>query len=102
MNAATSEVLEIDRAVGINANSRTDTYPAITVHGTRHAVKHEASVSQVSEEQVFYLQQRGRSEAEARSLSVNGFVNELVRQFPMKYSVELRHIIDLEMERSVG
>ncbi len=89
-------------ALLINTNSRTDTYPAITVHGNRHAVQHEASVSQVSEEQVFYLQQRGLSEAEAMSLSVNGFVNDLVREFPMEYSVELKHLIDLEMEGSVG
>ena len=73
-------------ALLINANSRTDTYPAITVRGTGNAVQHEASVSQVSAEQIFYMQQRGLTEAQAMSLSVNGFVNDLVRQFPMEYS----------------
>ena len=63
---------------------------------------HEASVSKVSAEQIFYMRQRGMSEAEAMSLSVNGFVNDLVRQFPMEYSVELKRLIDLEMEGSVG
>lgn len=89
-------------ALLINSNSRTDTYPAITVRGNDHATQHEASVSQVSEEQIFYMKQRGLSEAEAMSLSVNGFINDLVREFPMEYSVELKRLIDLEMEGSVG
>jgi len=89
-------------ALLINNNSRTDTYPAITVRGTGNACQHEASVSQVSEEQIFYMQQRGLTEAQAMSLSVNGFINDLVRQFPMEYSVELKRLIDLEMEGSVG
>lgn len=89
-------------ALLINANSRTDTYPAITVRGNQHSTQHEASVSQVSEEQIFYMKQRGLSEGEAMSLSVNGFVNDLVREFPMEYSVELKRLIDMEMEGSVG
>jgi len=89
-------------ALLINTNSRTDTYPAITVRGDRHAVQHEASVSKVSAEQIFYMQQRGLTEGQAMSLSVNGFVNDLARQFPMEYSVELKRLIDLEMEGSVG
>ncbi|MCA1660225.1 MAG: SufD family Fe-S cluster assembly protein, partial [Verrucomicrobiaceae bacterium] len=89
-------------ALLINATSRTDTYPAITVRGTGNSVQHEASVSQVSAEQIFYMQQRGLTEAQAMSLSVNGFVNDLVRQFPMEYSVELKRLIELEMEGSVG
>ncbi|MEO0454705.1 MAG: Fe-S cluster assembly protein SufB [Verrucomicrobiota bacterium] len=89
-------------ALLINTNSRTDTYPAITVRGEENSVQHEASVSKVSEEQIFYMQQRGLSEEQAMSLSVNGFVNDLVNQFPMEYSVELKRLIDLEMEGSVG
>ena len=89
-------------ALLINTNSRTDTYPAITVRGTGNACQHEASVSQVSEEQIFYMQQRGLTEGQAMSLSVNGFVNDLVSKFPMEYSVELKRLIDLEMEGSVG
>ncbi len=89
-------------ALLINANSRTDTYPAITVKGNGNAVQHEASVSKVSAEQIFYMRQRGLSEAQAVSLSVNGFVNDLIREFPMEYSVELKRLIDLEMEGSVG
>lgn len=89
-------------ALLINTNSRTDTYPAITVRGDNNSVQHEASVSKVSAEQIFYMQQRGLSEGEAMSLAVNGFVNDLVREFPMEYSVELKRLIDLEMEGSVG
>jgi Fe-S cluster assembly protein SufB len=89
-------------ALLINAKSRTDTYPAITVRGNGNSTQHEASVSQISEEQIFYMMSRGLTEAQAMSLSVNGFVNDLVRQFPMEYSVELKRLIDLEMEGSVG
>ena len=89
-------------ALLINSDSQTDTYPAISVLGNRHATQHEASVSQVSEDQIFYMMQRGLSEGEAMSLSVNGFINDLVREFPMEYSVELKRLIELEMEGSVG
>jgi Fe-S cluster assembly protein SufB len=89
-------------ALLINTNSRTDTYPAITVRGSENSVQHEASVSKVSEEQILYMRQRGLTEGQAMSLSVNGFVNDLASQFPMEYSVELKRLIDLEMEGSVG
>ena len=89
-------------ALLINSDSRTDTYPAISVRGNGSSVQHEASVSKMSAEQIFYMRQRGLSEGEAMSLSVNGFVNDLIRQFPMEYSVELKRLIDLEMEGSVG
>jgi Fe-S cluster assembly protein SufB len=59
-------------------------------------------VSQVSKEMLFYMQQRGLSETQAMSLAVNGFINDLVEEFPMEYSVELKRLIDLEMEGSVG
>ncbi len=89
-------------ALLINSNSRTDTYPAISVRGDGNSVQHEASVSKVRAEQIFYMMQRGLSEGEAMSLSVNGFVNDLISQFPMEYSVELKRLIDMEMEGSVG
>ena len=89
-------------ALLINTNSETYTYPAISVWGNKHVTQHEASVSQVSEEMLFYLQQRGLGEAEAMSLAVNGFINDLAKEFPMEYSVELKRLIELEMEGSVG
>jgi Fe-S cluster assembly protein SufB len=79
-------------ALLINTNSRTD----------KNATQHEASVSKVSEDMIFYMQSRGLTEAQAMSLAVNGFINDLARQFPMEYSVELKRLIDLEMEGSVG
>lgn len=90
-------------ALLINAQSRTDTYPAITVRGDDNSVQHEASVSEVSKEQLFYVMQRGYTKAEAMSLIVNGFVNELLtKEFPMEYSVEVKRLIEMEMEGSVG
>ncbi|MDR3229703.1 MAG: Fe-S cluster assembly protein SufB [Puniceicoccales bacterium] len=89
-------------ALLINTNSRTDTYPAITVSGSQSSTQHEASVSRVSAEQIFYMMQRGLTEAEAMSLAVNGFINDLVKEFPMEYSAELKRLIELEMEGSVG
>lgn len=86
----------------INSQSATGTYPAITVHGNAAQTQHEASVSKVSAEQIFYMQQRGLTEAEAMSLAVNGFVNDLVKEFPMEYSVELKRLIEMEMEGSVA
>ena len=72
------------------------------MRGAANRSQHEASVSKVSEEQIFYMRQRGLTEGQAMSLSVNGFINDLARQFPMEYSVELKRLIDLEMEGSVG
>ncbi|MDQ8204309.1 Fe-S cluster assembly protein SufB [Pelagicoccus sp. SDUM812003] len=89
-------------ALLINTQSRTDTYPAITVRGNNNVTQHEASVSQVSSDQLFYMQQRGLTNAQAMSLSVNGFVNDLTRQFPMEYSAELKRLIEMEMEGTVG
>ena len=89
-------------ALLINSNSRTDTYPAIVCSGGENFVQHEASVSKLADEQIFYMRQRGLSEAEAMSLAVNGFVNDLVRRFPMEYSVELKRLIELQMEGAVG
>ncbi|MBO5254237.1 MAG: SufD family Fe-S cluster assembly protein, partial [Opitutales bacterium] len=70
--------------------------------GEGNSIQHEASVSKLNEEQIFYMRQRGLSETEAVSLAVNGFVNDLVKEFPMEYSVELKRLIELQMEGSVG
>ena len=77
-------------ALLINSDSQTDTYPAITVQGEDHSVQHEASVSKVSAEQIFYMQQRGLSEADAMSMCVNGFVNDLIREFPWNTALSLK------------
>jgi Fe-S cluster assembly protein SufB len=89
-------------ALLINTNSRSATYPSVVVSGKNNTAQHEASVSKISEEQIFYLRQRGLSESEAISLSVNGFINDLIREFPIEYSAPLKHLVDLKMENSIG
>jgi Fe-S cluster assembly protein SufB len=84
-------------ALLIDHCSRSDTYPKITVHGNKNNVRHEASVSKIDEERLYYLQQRGISRGQAMSLCVNGFVNELIQEFPIEYGVELKRLIDLEI-----
>ncbi|MGZ0707644.1 Fe-S cluster assembly protein SufB [Coraliomargarita sp. W4R53] len=89
-------------ALLINTDSRTATYPSVIVSGQNNSAQHEASVSKISEEQIFYLQQRGLSKNAAMSLSINGFINDLVREFPIEYSAPLKHLVDLKMEGSIG
>ncbi|MDD2763192.1 MAG: Fe-S cluster assembly protein SufB [Opitutaceae bacterium] len=89
-------------ALLLDATSRTDTYPAIQVRGQDNIAQHEASVSRLDAEQIFYMRQRGLREPDARALSVNGFVNDLVQRFPLQYSREIKRLIELEMSGSVG
>lgn len=86
----------------LNDASPMGAYPKVEFSGPTNVIQHEASVSSVDEEKVFYMQQRGLKRSEALSLSVNGFVNDLVREFPLEYSVELKRLIDLEIENAVG
>ena len=89
-------------ALLVDAASRADTYPAIQVRGTGGFAQHEASVSRLSADQIFYMRQRGLSEPAARSLSINGFINDLVGRFPLQYSLRIKRLIELQMEGSVG
>jgi len=83
-------------------SSRTDTYPTIDIRESNVDVGHEASVSKVSDEQLFYLQSRGLSENVASSMIVNGFIDAFVQLLPMEYAVEINRLIALEMEDSIG
>jgi Fe-S cluster assembly protein SufB len=89
-------------ALILDNQSRSDTYP--TNESAAHSVQieHEASVSKISEEQLFYLQSRGLSAQVARTLIVNGFVDAFVKLLPMEYAVEINRLIAMEMEDSVG
>ena len=89
-------------ALLIDETSRSDTYPYIEIEEDDVTIGHEASVSRVSEEQVFYLRSRGLSEEEAVTMVVAGFIEPLVRELPMEYAVELNRLVQLEMEGSVG
>ena len=82
--------------------SRTDTYPTIDVREDLVDIGHEASVSKVSDEQLFYLQCRGLTEQSARALIVNGFIDAFVQLLPMEYAVEINRLIAMEMEDSIG
>ncbi|MBS5748611.1 Fe-S cluster assembly protein SufB [Actinotignum sp. GS-2025b] len=82
--------------------SRTDTYPYVDVRTDDVEMGHEATVTKVSEEQLFYLMQRGLSEQEAMGMIVRGFVEPIARELPMEYALELNRLIDLQMEGSVG
>jgi len=89
-------------ALILDSASRSDTYPYIEVDEEDVTIEHEASVSKIGEEQLFYLMSRGLSEAEASSMIVTGFIEPLVKELPMEYAVEMNRLIELQMEGSVG
>ncbi|MFV1966270.1 MAG: Fe-S cluster assembly protein SufB [Pirellulaceae bacterium] len=89
-------------ALILDPESRSDTYPYIEVAEKDASVGHEASVSRIGEEQLFYLTSRGLTGAEASAMIVNGFIEPLVKELPMEYSVEMNRLIQLQMEGSVG
>jgi Fe-S cluster assembly protein SufB len=89
-------------ALILDADSRSDTYPYIEINEQDVSVGHEASVSRIGEEQLFYLMSRGLSETEASTMIVNGFIEPLVKELPMEYAVEMNRLIQLQMEGSVG
>jgi len=89
-------------ALLLDDRSRSDTYPSIEIDENDSSVGHEASVSRVGEEQLFYLMSRGLSQEAAISLVVSGFIEPLVRELPMEYAVEMNRLIQLQMEGSIG
>lgn len=89
-------------ALLMDPESRSDTYPTMQVDEKNVNIEHEATVSKISDEQLFYLMSRGLSEEEARLMIVNGFIEEFTKELPMEYSVELNKLIQLEMEGSIG
>jgi len=89
-------------ALILDGESRSDTYPDIQTHAENVSIGHEASVSKVGEEQLFYLTSRGLSEEEATTMVISGFIEPLVKELPMEYAVEMNRLIQLQMEGSVG
>jgi Fe-S cluster assembly protein SufB len=89
-------------ALILDEQSRSDTYPYVEVEEETAQLGHEASVSRVGEDQLFYLMSRGLSEAEATAMVVNGFIEPITRELPMEYAVELNRLIELQMEGSIG
>ncbi|MBI4129897.1 Fe-S cluster assembly protein SufB [Candidatus Roizmanbacteria bacterium] len=82
--------------------SRSDTYPTMRIQEKRVQIEHEATVSKIGEEQLFYLMSRGMSEEEAAGMIVGGFIEPLVKELPLEYAVEMNRLIELKMEGSVG
>jgi Fe-S cluster assembly protein SufB len=89
-------------ALLLDEHSRSDTYPTIRIGEDDVDVGHEASVSKIGEEQLFYLMSRGLSEEEAGKLIVNGFIEPIVKELPMEYAVEMNRLIELQLVGSIG
>jgi len=89
-------------ALLVDTISRSDTYPYVDVREDDVAMGHEATVSRVSDDQLFYLMSRGLSEDEAMAMVVRGFVEPIARELPMEYALELNRLIELQMEGAVG
>lgn len=100
--AANSKTTVKCDALLLDAQSRTDTYPTMKIQAKNVSVGHEATVSKVGEEQLFYLMSRGLSEDQAAGMIVSGFIEPIVKELPLEYAVELNKLIQLEMEGSVG
>ena len=101
-NAVGSRSNVVCDALLLDDESRSDTYPSIEIDESDVSVGHEASVSKIGEEQLFYLKSRGLSEEEAITMVVSGFIEPLVRELPMEYAVEMNRLIQLQMEGSIG
>ncbi|HIW30963.1 MAG TPA: Fe-S cluster assembly protein SufB [Candidatus Luteococcus avicola] len=89
-------------ALLVDTISRSDTYPYVDVREDDVSMAHEATVSKVSDDQLFYLMQRGLGEDEAMAMIVRGFVDPIARELPMEYALELNRLIELQMEGAVG
>jgi Fe-S cluster assembly protein SufB len=89
-------------ALILDEDSRSDTYPYMKIDENNVDIGHEATVSKIGEEQLFYLMSRGLSEAEASAMIVSGFVEPITKELPLEYAVELNRLIQLQMEGSVG
>ncbi|MEU4534845.1 MULTISPECIES: Fe-S cluster assembly protein SufB [unclassified Streptosporangium] len=89
-------------ALLVDQISRSDTYPYVDVREDDVSMGHEATVSKVSDDQLFYLMSRGMGEDEAMAMIVRGFVEPIARELPMEYALELNRLIELQMEGAVG
>jgi len=101
-NARGSKNKVVCDALLLDRESRSDTYPTEKVFTNEVSLEHEATVSKIGEDQLFYLMSRGLSEEEAGKTIVRGFAEPLIKKLPLEYAVEMNRLIDLEMEGSVG
>ena len=89
-------------ALILDEHSRSDTYPYMDIQEEDSSIGHEATVSKIADDQIFYLMSRGLSESEASALIVSGFVEPITKELPLEYAVEMNRLIQLQMEGSVG
>ncbi len=89
-------------ALLLDEASRSDTYPTMKIDEQRVQIEHEATVSKIGDEQLFYLESRGIAKGQAESMIVNGFIEPIVKELPLEYAVEMNRLIQLQMEGSVG
>jgi Fe-S cluster assembly protein SufB len=100
--ASNSRVNVVCDALLLDPESRSDTYPTMDINEPNVTIGHEASVSKIGDEQLFYLKSRGLNEEEATTMVVSGFIEPLVKELPMEYAVEMNRLIQLQMTGSVG
>jgi len=100
--AARSRASVVCDALLLDEDSRSDTYPYMDIEEENSSVGHEATVSKVADDQIFYLMSRGLSEEEAMAMIVRGFIEPIAKELPMEYAVELNRLIELQMEGSIG
>jgi len=89
-------------ALLVDSISRSDTYPYVDVREDDVSMGHEATVSRIGEDQLFYLMSRGMTDDEAAAMIVRGFIEPIARELPMEYAIELNRLIELQMEGAVG
>lgn len=89
-------------ALILDEASRSDTYPDMKINNQNVQVEHEATVSKIGEDQLFYLMSRGLDEASAEALVINGFIEPIVKELPLEYALEMNRLVQLQMEGSVG
>ena len=89
-------------ALILDSKSASDTFPVMRINESSAQVEHEATVSKLGEEKLFYLTSRGITKEEAAGLIINGFIEPIVKELPLEYAVELNRLIELSMEGSVG
>ena len=89
-------------ALLLDDTSRSDTYPSMNINDNRVQIEHEATVSKIGEEQLFYLKSRGLTEEEAAAMIVGGFIEPIVKELPLEYAVEMNRLIEMQMEGSIG
>ena len=101
-HAQRTDAYQANRNLVLSDKARVDTMPRLEIGANDVRCTHGATIGQVDQDQLFYLQSRGLSEVDATKMIVNGFVEPIVKELPMEYAVELNRLVELQMEGSVG